>query len=263
MQLPEQWNVPAFSENIFFERNHSYAVVIPVINEGNRIKKQLQEMQRLAISQQADIVIADGGSTDDSLPDALLRETGVRALLVKQGKGKLSAQLRMGYAWVLAQGYEGIITIDGNGKDSVSSIELFIDALHQGTDYAQASRFIKGGMHENTPLSRVLAIRLLHAPISSLGARHWFTDTTQGFRAYSRRYLMDDRVLPFRDCFMDYELLAYLTVRATRLGYIAREIPTSRIYPADAPPPTKITSVASHINLLHTLIAAALGFYNP
>ena len=69
----------------------------------------------------------------------------MRALLTKTGPGKLSAQLRMGYAYALDQGYEGVVTIDGNGKDSVEAIPLFVEALDEGIDYAQASRFVTGG----------------------------------------------------------------------------------------------------------------------
>src|SRR5258708_7737956 len=64
-------------------------------------------------------------------------------------------------------------------------------------------------------------------------------DTTQGFRAYSRRYLADSRVRPFRDVFRTYELLAYLTVRASQLGFRVVEVPTTRTYPPGKIP-TKI-----------------------
>ena len=36
---------------------------------------------------------------------------------------------------------------------------------------------------------------------------------------------MDDRVQPFRDIFMTYELLAYLSVRVTQIGMKACEMP--------------------------------------
>lgn len=261
--FPREWKVPRHRENIFFERRRPYALVVPVINEGERIGKQLREMAAAGIPDVADILVADGGSGDGSLPEEILGPNGVCALLVKDDSGRLSAQLRMAYAWALVRGYDGIITIDGNGKDSVSSIPLFAEALRQGVDYAQASRFLPGGAHRNTPLGRLLAIRLLHAPLVSLAARHWFTDTTQGFRAYSRQYLMDPRLQPFRDCFSHYELLVYLSVRATRLGYTAREIPTTRLYPAQGAVPTKIQPVSGALELLKVLFAACTGAYNP
>ena len=209
-----------------------YCLVVPVINEGARIRRQLAETRDLGMCEALDVIIADGGSVDGSLEEGFLRSTGVRALLTKTGPGKLSAQLRCAYAFALIEGYSGIVTIDGNGKDLVSSLPRFIRALDAGIDYAQASRFIEGGEGINTPLLRLLAIRLLHAPALSIAGRRWLTDTTQGYRAYSSRFLLDERVQPFRDVFVRYELLAYLSARAGQLGYRSVEIPTRRAYPA-------------------------------
>ena len=63
-----------------------------------------------------------------------------------------------------------------------------------------------GGEHSHTPLSRYVGVRLLHAPLVSLAAGVRYTDTTNGFRAYSRRFLADGRVAPFRSVFEGYEL---------------------------------------------------------
>ncbi|OYR22774.1 glycosyltransferase family 2 protein [Brucella pseudogrignonensis] len=254
--------VPAYDFVEFSQRTARYCIVIPVINEGERIGKQLADMYRLGQAQAADIIIADGGSRDGSLEHDMLLANGVSGLLTKRGPGKLSAQLRMAYAYALERGYEGIITIDGNGKDSVESIPLFIDALDRGIDYAQASRFIPGGKAINTPRSRELAIKLLHAPLLSLAARRRYTDTTQGYRAYSRRYLVHPRVQPLRDIFMTYELLAYLTVRASQLGLNTEEIPTTRAYPDHGPIPTKI-NMAGNVDLMKIIFYTLAGRYNP
>ncbi len=265
MKIPDsnEWQVPVYSKNVFGEKKTKYCIVIPVINEGERIRQQLETMHDIHVHELVDIVIADGGSTDGSLEDGFLQSVGVRGVLEKLGPGKLSAQLRMAYAWALQEGYEGIITIDGNGKDSVGSIAAFVDALDAGVDYAQASRFIKGGKGINTPPIRLWAIKLIHAPLVSLAARHWFTDTTQGFRAYSAKYLLHPEVKPFRDVFMVYELLAYLSVRASRIGLKVKEVPTTRIYPSDGHIPTKISSFKGNFNLIRTLLKLLAGDYNP
>lgn len=257
------WQAPAFELDSFAPRRTRHAILIPVINEGERIRRQLRDMAALRLFDQADIVVVDGGSTDGSLDEAFLRSTGVRALVTKTGPGKLSAQLRCGYAWALIEGYEGIVTIDGNGKDGVDTVPAFLHALDQGYGYVQASRFIRGGHAENTPLSRLLAIRFIHAPMLSLAARRWFTDTTQGYRAYSADYLLDPRVAPFRDVFDRYELLAYLTVRASQLGYRVKELPTSRVYPEGEKIPTKINGLAALVDLMIVVFNTLAGRYAP
>lgn len=257
------WQVPTFDMPLWLGQRHSYCVVIPVINEGSRIRHLLARMAALLIDSIADIIIVDGGSTDGSLALDWLQEKGVRGLLVKTGPGKLSAQLRCGYAFALDKGYAGIVTIDGNDKDDPEAIPRFIDALKSGYNFVQASRFISGGVAENTPRSRDFAIRCVHAPMLSLFSRFHWTDTTQGFRAYSRKMLLDSRIAPFRNIFSTYELLAYLSYRAPQLGYRCIELPTIRRYPKTGDVPTKIGGIKGNLSVLRILFLACFGAYNP
>ena len=169
-------------------KSQRYALVIPVVNEGERIRRQLRNIA--ALGPRVDVVIADGGSDDGSVAEEFLRQVGVRALLIKRGPGRLSAQLRMAYAWCLDQGYEGIVTVDGNDKDDLDAVDRFVGKLEDGYDLVQGSRYLPGGAAINTPLDRKLAGRLLHAPLVSWAAGFRYTDTTNGFRGYSARFLL-------------------------------------------------------------------------
>ena len=255
------WDVPAYEAAVYATRRHAHALVIPVINEGERIRGQLLRIQAAGLP--VDVVIADGGSTDGSLDPEFVTGAGVRAVLTKTGPGKLSAQLRMAYAWCLRQGYAGIVTIDGNGKDGVEAVAAMVAKLEDGCDYVQGSRYLPGGAAENTPLERTIANRLIHAPLLSLSGRHWFTDTTNGFRAYSARYLTHHDVRPFREEFSVYNLLFYLTVRAGQLGLKVAHVPVERRYPDDGKVPTKIGGLASKLALLKETVIAATGGYTP
>ena len=255
--------VPAFAYEEYAPKTKEYVVLIPVINEGERILKELYRAYKNQIADHADIVICDGGSTDGSTAARKLKKLRVNTLLVKKDKGKQGAQLRMGIYWALKRGYKGIITIDGNYKDSIEDVPRFIQKLEEGYDFVQGSRFIKGGRAVNTPFSRLLAVRLLHAPVISVTAGQKFTDTTNAYRAYSARYLKDERVAPLRDVFMTYELLAYLSVRATQLGYRACEIPVKRVYPKKGAVPTKISFLKGNTELIRILFKNYRGAYNP
>ena len=257
----DTWQVPSFDTPLWLGRRHAWCVVLPVINEGNRIRNLLRRMAELDIASSADIILIDGGSKDGSLALDALQAWGVRGLLVKTGPGKLSAQLRCAYAFALDQGYAGIVTIDGNDKDDPEAIPRFIRALEEGVDFVQASRFLHGGRAENTPASRDMAIRFIHAPLLSLASRFKWTDTTQGFRAYSSKMLLDPTLAPFRDVFTSYELLAYLSYRAPLLGYRCVELPTIRRYPKGEVP-TKISAFRGNLAVFLVLIKACLGSYN-
>ncbi len=259
--MPAEWQLPSFDAEEIGAKLHRYALVVPVINEGDRIRGQLARTK--AENLPVDVIVADGGSTDGSLDLVFLQSVGVRALLTKTGAGKLSAQLRMAYAWCLEQGYDGILTIDGNGKDGLGAVRDMVARLEAGDDYVQGSRYMAGGLAENTPLERTIANRGIHAPVLSLAGRHWFTDTTNGFRAYSRAYLLHPKVQPFRDVFMRYELLFYLTVRAGQLGLRVSQVPVQRSYPTNAATPTKIAGWRGKVEILRQTFAAALGRYAP
>lgn len=256
-----QLEVPEYRATQYRPKSSRFCCAIFILNEGKKFLAQLDRMKPL--TDRVDLVVADGGSTDGATADSELAPRGVGALLVKTGSGRLSAQMRMAFAWALEQGYEGIITIDGNGKDDTAAIPAFLDALASGYDHVQGSRFVPGGRAIRTPLMRYLGIRLLHAPLVSLAARFRYTDTTNGFRAYSARLLSDPRVDPFRHVFSGYELHYYLAIRAARLGFRVVELPVTRGYPASGPTPTKIHGWRGNWLVMRTLLAACLGRFDP
>ena len=131
--------------NVYRSTNHIYAQVIDDVKGvtlvtasstekdfgmtgGNKeaarkVGKLIGERAKAAgIQRLVDIVICDGGSTDGSLAPDFLAGVGVSALLTKRGPGRQGAQLRMGIHWALARGYDAVLTIDGNDKDSIESV---------------------------------------------------------------------------------------------------------------------------------------------
>ena len=255
--------VPRFSAEEFAGKSSKYCMLIPILNEHGRIEKELERAVLHGVDKLCDIVICDGGSTDGSTDSSLLEKYHVNTLLVKNDVGKQGAQLRMGFWWAVQRGYEGFITIDGNNKDSIEDAYTFVEKLEAGFDFVQGSRFIKGGKAENTPPIRHLAVKLIHAPIISQTARKNYTDTTNAYRAYSRKYILHPEVQIFRDIFMTYELLAYLSVRADQLSLMTCEVPVSRVYPRNEKTPTKISPIKGSFSLLAILFRNLFGKYLP
>ena len=97
----------------------------------------------------------------------------------------------------------------------------------------------------------------------SLAAGVKMTDTTNSFRGYTRRLLLDERLRMFRSVFMRYNLPYYLSYRAAKLKYVIREVPTTRIYPVDGSVPTKITGFKSKFGIIVELFKVITGQYDP
>lgn len=260
-EVKNQVGVPSYSITEFKPKNTKFALVIPVINESFRIIEQLNKIEYLYPS--IDIIIADGGSTDESIVFFQKGNHNLRALLIKKGYGRLSSQLRMAFHYCVDQGYEAVITMDGNGKDGPEGIIAISQALNEGFDFVQGSRFIKHGVALNTPITRYIAIRLIHAPVTSLAAGWWYTDTTNGFRGHRIKALKDKKISIFRDVFDSYELLAYLPIRMSQTGYKICEVPVSRIYPDGKEVPTKIHGMRSQLKILGILLKSSFGGFNP
>lgn len=255
--------VPDFDGIEYAEKKSKYCLCIPIINEKDNIRMELHRGRVNKVHTECDIIICDGGSSDGGTDEDMLRGLGVNTLLVKRGPGKQGAQLRMGFYWAMLRGYEGIITIDGNNKDSIEDVSKFIKKLDEGYDFIQGSRFIAGGQAINTPIVRHLAVTMIHAPIVSFTAKEKFTDTTNNFRGYSKKYIMHPLVQPFRPVFKSYELLAYLSTRASQLKLKTCEIPVSRCYPNTGKIPTKISPLKGNAELMKILLTNAAGRYNP
>ena len=107
---------PDFEVVEFFPKRTRYCICVTVLNEGDRLRNQLNRMQGRA--ELADIIIADGRSWTAQACRSFWRHREPVRFSVT-GEPGLSTATRMGMAYTLAQGYEGMITIDGNGKDGV------------------------------------------------------------------------------------------------------------------------------------------------
>ena len=60
-EVRANWQVPTFDMPLWLGRQHPWCVVIPVINEGERIKSLLSRMESLKIE-----AVADSRGDDDA-----------------------------------------------------------------------------------------------------------------------------------------------------------------------------------------------------
>jgi len=252
--------VPKYNVTRFGDRATKYCIIPIVYNEGDKFLSQLARMK--ANSALVDIIVAEKRSTDGSTRPEVLKAAGVKALLTTDESGGARA-IRMAFDYALRSGYEGVILVDGNGKDGVEALPQYVEKLDEGYDFVQGSRFMEGGVERNTPLLRRIGIKAIMGPLLWLGSGFWYTDSTNGFRGYSRRYLTDPRIEPLRDCFVDFSIQYFLSVKAPKLKFRTVEIPVERVYPADGPVPTKVVGFRRNFLALWEMILTVFGCYDP
>lgn len=245
------------------KKKNKYCLCIPILNEGERIIKELESASTEKLQDKIDFILLDSGSDDSSVSMKNLKKYKINTIITMQKKKKYtqSEALKAGFYFALKRGYMGIITIDGNNKDNIVDILKVVDKLDEGYDYIQGSRYIDGGEAINTPIIRELAIKLIHAPIISLTSGKKYTDTTNLLRGYSNRYLSNNKVKPFREIFKSYQLSIYLSTKADKLGLKTCEVPVTRMYPSKRKFSTKV-GIKGNIILLISLFDNMLGLYD-
>lgn len=161
-------------------------VVLPTYNEADNLAEVLHRIR--AAAPEIAVLVVDDASPDGTglLAEQLAAELGRICVLHRAAKEGLGSAYRAGFAQVLAQGAEVVVSMDADlSHDPVVLPELL--AAVQGPDAAQmaiGSRYIAGGSVVNWPAHRRLLSRWGNRYTSwALGLR--VTDCTSGYRAYT------------------------------------------------------------------------------
>jgi len=190
-------------------REHEVAVVVPAYDERGRVASVVE-----AIPAYVDRVYAvDDGSTDgtwnellavadgdaprgEGLPAPLegrvadLRGAGgVVALRHGRNRGAGGA-VKTGYLAAVADGFDLVATVDGDGQMDPALLDRFLDPLVDGAaDYAKGSRFERPDDPEEMPALRRFGNGLLsHLARAATGYGH-LSDPVNGFTAATRQAL--------------------------------------------------------------------------
>lgn len=98
----------------------SYWVVIPAYNEAHTVR----DVAMGARQQCANVIVVDDGSTDGTA--GVLAGLDITVLRNEENLGK-AGSLWKGFQYALAQGAEGVITLDADGQHAPEEIPLFIE----------------------------------------------------------------------------------------------------------------------------------------
>lgn len=235
-------------------RGLSVIVIAPVLDEEAKIGIAVSRVPRDIVDE---ILVVDDGSADQSVNFAA--DAGASILPLGRTLG-VGAALRAGFGYAVEKNYDVIVVMAGNNKDSPEEIPLLLDPIAEGrAEFVQGSRFLKrdpsfGAM----PLYRRLATRI-HPVLFSLAARKKVTESTNGFRAVTRKVLTDPRIDLDQPWLDQYELEPYFYLRTIQLGYPTAEVPVTKIYPPKSAGQTKMKPFTDWWSILRPVIYLGLG----
>ncbi len=183
-------------------------VVIPALNEAGNLPHILPR-----IDPEHEVVLVDGGSSDDTVAVARRLRPDVR-ILHQDRRGKGNALI---CGWNAARG-DIIVTLDADGSALPEEIPLFVAALVAGADYAKGSRYLAGGGSTDLTLLRSSGNRFLGAAVNVLFGTD-YTDLCYGYNAFWRR-CVDDLA-----CDVDgFEIETLMNIRAAERGLKITEV---------------------------------------
>jgi dolichol-phosphate mannosyltransferase len=192
-------------------------VVLPTYNEAENIGPFLRALREAAPG--TDVLVVDDNSPDRT---GRIAEVGGVEVLHRPGKDGLGSAYREGFARVLGDGYDVVVSMDADFSHDPQRIPEFLAAIEGGADLVIGSRYVTGGGTTDWPVRRQLLSKWGNAytrSILGVGAR----DCTSGYRAYRATALA--AIDPTSTSAEGYAFLTELVRRLTTQGAVIVERP--------------------------------------
>jgi glycosyltransferase involved in cell wall biosynthesis len=192
--------------------------VIPGYEEGPRIGAVVDATLR-----HLPVLVIDDGSSDDTAANAEAAGAAVIRQVRNQGKG---GALRAGFRRALDEGYEAVLTLDGDGQHDPDEIPRFVAAFGApGASGPRPELIIGRRDFARMPLVRRLANTLGTATFSWAVGRH-VPDNQSGYRLLGRRLMSETLDSAETGFEFEVEMIAV----CLRNGWTLDWVPISTIY---------------------------------
>ena len=223
-------------------------VIIPAYNEEASLPDVLAELA--AQTPEYDVLVVSDGSTDRTA--ALARDAGVHVATLPFNLG-IGGALRTGFAFAVRRGYERAVQFDADGQHDPLAVRTLLDRLDAGADMVIGSRFAEGGaVTYDVSGIRRRAMKVLQWLVRML-LRRRFTDTSSGFRAFSRPMLEYFAV----NYPVEYMDSVEALVQACNAGFRVEEVPVNmRGRTGGAPSTRRFKLVYYYVRLVVVLLAS-------
>jgi len=198
------------------------AVVLPTYNESENIARLLTQLRQVLPDSRLYVVDDNSPDGTGAIAERCAIELGGIEVLHRPGKQGLGSAYRHGFAYVISQGVDVVVSMDVDFSHDPLSIPAMLAAIESGSDAVIGSRYVNGGGTKNWPIHRRLLSRwgnLYTAAVLGVSVR----DCTSGFRAYRATALA--LIAPETTKAEGYAFLSELVVRLSRRGLKISEVP--------------------------------------
>lgn len=155
-------------------------IIIPAYNEEENIAAVIKGAIKSLPA--ASILVIDDGSTDAT--GRIARRLGATVIIHPHNLG-VGAALRSGYRYAIRNSFDCVLQIDADGQHDPEYLPMLLKAL-ANADVVIGSRFLPGSVIYPIPLLRRIGM-LLFSFIARKKTGISITDTTSGYRAFSKR----------------------------------------------------------------------------
>lgn len=190
-------------------------VIIPTYNESKTIAGLIKQVLSLGFK----VIVIDDGSSDSTADIAQTSGVTVLRNLKNLGKG---AALVKGYNFAVAQGFDAVISMDGDGQHEPNDLAVFV----QKAESSNCGVIVGNRMTaiRQMPVLRILTNRFMSWLISLITGQY-IPDTQCGFRLV-RADILRKIILSTTK----YETESEILIRAARLGARIEAVPVKTIY---------------------------------
>ncbi len=212
-------------------------IVLPALNEGRFIDSIIKRLKALS---DAEILLIDDGSTDDTVYKA--EKAGVDEVIshsYNRGYGKTLAE---GFKYALDEGYEKIVTMDCDEQHEPEMVEKFFKES-ANSDIVSGSRYSQSSPRKTfVPAERYRINREITRKINKITGYN-ITDAFCGFKCYREKAL--EKLNITED---GYGMPLQLWIQAARTGLTVCEIPVALIYHTRESFPEELNNPEERLN---------------
>ena len=229
-------------------------VLVPAFNEEKNIENTIRSIPKKIFGiDEVKVLVVDDGSTDNTMDKAM--NGGAYRVVSHTTNTGVGAAFMTGIRNAISMNADILVAVDADSQfDSNQIPELILPILNNQADVVIGSRF-KEGKPKNIPRIKYLGNMIFTRIVSCL-VQQKFTDTQTGFRAYSKKALLNISVV--NDFTYTQEVLIDLKFKGLQIT----EVPITVKYD-DKRKSRVVKNIYSYSSKVLAIITRTLVYHRP